>query len=92
MTVARKQAKGSGESAHLSDTAIPRLAGMAQPHKGDRDLMVTRPPRETANLVRERASAAGVSISEYIAAALTRDVSNPVPAVAPKSQELPMTG
>ncbi|CAI9411572.1 hypothetical protein AESSP_02678 [Aestuariimicrobium sp. T2.26MG-19.2B] len=70
----------------------PRLASMAQPHKGDRDLMVTRPPRDTAILVRERALAAGVSISEYIAAALSRDVSNPVPAIRPKAQELPMTG
>lgn len=64
-----------------------------RPHKGDRDVMVTRPPRDTANQIRERAMAAGVSISEYIAAALTRDLANPEPAIkSPQSQELPMTG
>jgi hypothetical protein len=42
--------------------------------KGDRDAMMTRPPRAVGNIIRERASTAGVPYGDYISAILCQHV------------------
>ena len=49
------------------------MAGPGRPgriHKGDRDQFITRPARPVGDAIRARAAAAGMSYSDYIAAAL----------------------
>lgn len=70
---------------------------MAQPHKGDRGLLVSRPDRRVADEVRQRAADAGLSISEYVARTLAIEVGLPDLAPEPKAKprrqdKLPMTG
>lgn len=40
---------------------------MAQPHKGDRKLIASRPPTRVYQDVHDRALAHGISISQYVA-------------------------
>lgn len=68
---------------------------MAQVNKGDRDLMVTRPPKGVGQAVRVFAAAHGVSISEAIASILAERFGMPDAVPLPpqeKKQELPLTG
>lgn len=53
--------------------------------------MVTRPPRAVGERVRQLSSESGLSISEWIAAALAREVGLPDLAPGPRDQ-LPMKG
>lgn len=69
------------------------MSPMPRAHKGDRDIMVTRPARAVGDEVRQRADRAGLSISEFIARTLAIEVGLPDLAPQPRSeQELPMTG
>lgn len=64
---------------------------MPRPTKGDRDIMVTRPPRAVGDRVRQLSSESGLSISEWIAATLAREVG--LPDLAPLPHErLPVRG
>lgn len=66
---------------------------MPRAHKGDRDIMVTRMPRELGDLVRLQAAAGGVPLSEFIASALAAQVGRLDLAPPPRlDEELPMTG
>lgn len=68
---------------------------MGQPHKGDRAYIATRPPKRVADALRVRADERGMSVSEYVAALVAKDVGLPdaVPLRQPKNQrELPLTG
>lgn len=48
--------------------------GMAQPHKGDRVLIASRPLRDVYDGVQQRAAARGVSISQYTADVLANHI------------------
>jgi predicted DNA binding CopG/RHH family protein len=50
---------------------------MAQPHKGDRELIQSRLARDVYNEVKKRAAHEGVSISQYIADAMAEHVGRP---------------
>lgn len=49
---------------------MPRRSQGGRPHKGDRVLIASRPNRVVADLVRQRADEAGLSISDYVAKVL----------------------
>jgi hypothetical protein len=61
------------------------------PHKGDRDQMVTRPPRQVGSIIRAKALEAGVPYGDYISAILCEYVglNNPLQ-VTQIQEELPM--
>lgn len=68
---------------------------MPQPHKGERDLLISRPPRAIADAVKARARDEGMSVSEYVARVLAEQhgLRNAMPPMKPKRQgELPLTG
>ena len=70
---------------------------MAQPNKGDRDLLVSRPARAVGDAVRSRADQVGLSISEYVALVLAEHCGMPELAPTPnpkrsRDEELPLTG
>lgn len=68
---------------------------MAQPHKGDRELVSSRLPRPLADLVREAAQARDISISAYIAEVLAdrHGLTDLVPLTKPTDKgTLPLTG
>ncbi len=50
---------------------------MAQPHKGDRVLLASRPPKSVYEEIRDRATARGISISQYAADVLAQHVGRP---------------
>ena len=67
-----------------------------RPSKGDRDVMVTRPPALVGRAIRRLADERGISISEYIAAVLSDHVGRPElmpmpPAPSRSESELPLT-
>lgn len=64
-------------------TAVRSSRG-GRPSKGDRDAFKVRPARPVGDRVRERADAAGMSYSDYIAAVLARDVG--MPDLAPRAE------
>jgi hypothetical protein len=45
-----------------------------RPHKGDRILLAARPHREVWNLISQRAGAAGLPMSQYVADVLAQHV------------------
>lgn len=47
---------------------------MPQPHKGDRDQMITRPPMEVGQIIRARAKNNGMPYGDLIAAILSEYV------------------
>ncbi len=49
---------------------MTRRSQGGRPHKGDRVLIASRPSRIVADLVRQRAAEAGLSISDYVAKVL----------------------
>ena len=49
---------------------MTRRSHGGRPHKGDRVLIASRPSRVVADLVRQRADEAGLSISDYVAKVL----------------------
>ncbi len=68
---------------------------MPQPHKGDRDLLISRPPKVVADAVKARAHDEGMSVSEYVARVLAEhhELRNAMPPMKPRRQkELPLTG
>jgi len=66
---------------------------MPRASKGDRDIMVARMPREVGDAVRRQAADAGVTLSDYIAALLAREVGRSDLAPPRRlDEELPMTG
>jgi hypothetical protein len=65
------------------DVGMARKPGRGRPHKGDRDVIVTRPARPLGNVVRARADEAGMTISEYVAMVLAR--AHGMPEFAPAS-------
>jgi len=72
------------------DGPMPRI------HKGDRDQMTTRPPREVGELVRAKAKEAGVPVGDMIAAILSEYVQLshllPIPSTITQQElELPRT-
>ena len=85
----------------VSDTAIrkgrhmPRQPQGGRPSKGDRDLLVTRPSRAVGDAVRARADAAGLTISDYVAALLAtvHDLPEhaPRPLAGVNQEELPLS-
>ncbi len=74
-----------------SGASILRMAG--RPHKGARHVIVTRPAKVVADVVMSEAAAAGMTISDYVAGILAREVGLPqyVPvSTAHNQQELPL--
>ncbi len=49
---------------------MTRRSQGGRPHKGDRVLIASRPSRVVADLVRQHADEAGLSISDYVAKVL----------------------
>lgn len=47
---------------------------MAQPHKGERTLIASRPPQAVYEEIRRRAYDAGISMSQFVADVLCREV------------------
>lgn len=56
-----------GVSCGVTDTCAGSNARMAQPHKGDRQLVGTRLTKQVHDEIKYRASEAGTSISQYVA-------------------------
>lgn len=69
-------------------------ARIGRTSKGDRHVIVTRPQRPVADVVIREAAAAGMSISDYVAAVLAHahgmSQYAPRPQVAIDQQELPL--
>lgn len=68
---------------------------MPQPHKGERDLVISRPPKVVADAVKAQAHKQGMSVSEYVARILAdhHELHDAMPPVKPRQQkELPLTG
>lgn len=69
---------------------------MAQPHKGQRLLIASRPPQRVAEVIQARAAECDVSVSEYVAAVLAAHAGMPSSAPMPSPKEpqegLPLTG
>lgn len=69
---------------------------MPRAHKGDRDIMVTRPARAVGDEIRRRADEQGLTISDYVSRVLALEVGRPdlAPAIPARrrDQELPLTG
>lgn len=64
---------------------------MAQPHKGNRDQFMVRPPIEVGKIIRDRALAAGVPYGDYISAILCEYVGlNHLGRVPLSQEELPV--
>lgn len=47
---------------------------MPQPHRGDRAPVLSRPPRAVRDAVKAAADAHGVSVSDYVAIVLAKEV------------------
>lgn len=50
---------------------------MAQPHKGDRTLIISRPRGEVVDAVKAAAASYGLSVSQYVADVLAAHVGRP---------------
>lgn len=61
-----------------------------RPSKGDRDQLLTRPPRPVGDAVREAADAAGMSLSDYVTGILAEI--HGLPQYAPKVLPLVQQG
>ena len=56
---------------------VNKSGGMAQPHKGDRAQIMCRPALDVYAEIRSRASARGMSMSQYAADVLAQHVGRP---------------
>ncbi len=65
---------------------------MAQPHKGDRAQIMTRPPRMVYEIVKQRAAELGFPMGQYVADLLAEHVGHPelVLALHKSREELPL--
>ena len=67
---------------------------MAPKHKGDRDAIYVRPPRELGDIIRQQAAERGMNVSDYgtavFAAYIGLNHLAPMPEAQPQ-QELPLT-
>lgn len=75
-------------------TMVDMSARIGRTSKGDRHVIVTRPQRPVADVVIREAAAAGMSISDYVAAVLAHAHGMPQYAPLPQTpmdqQELPL--
>ena len=68
---------GVGVSRVLVAVTRGNVVCMAQPHKGERVLVAARPPQAVYDVVRQRATQRGISISQYVADLLAIHVGRP---------------
>lgn len=72
------------------------MAAMPRQHRGDRDQLTARPPKEVGEIIRERARVRGVHVTDYVSGVLAEHVGRPDldPTTAQKhtDEELPLTG
>jgi hypothetical protein len=77
-----------------TDSMDSMSARIGRTSKGDRHVIVTRPQRPVADVVIREAAAAGMSISDYVAAVLAHAHGMPQYAPSPQTpndqQELPL--
>ena len=67
---------------------------MAPKHKGDRDAIYVRPPREIGDVIRQQAAERGMNVSDYATALFAEYIglNHLAPMLPPKpEQELPLS-